>query len=626
MAFWQENLPFIKGFFDERSQKFLELMDSAEKSIEQVNADQIYTSKQFKRIKDNFTGIVKNLERKEVRDWLNETRNILTEEKKMAAQAEADGVPLPKRGSSGDDNLAKIFARFESLTPRVNETKLVTDMLWKSYEFTDDLVPLMEFTNEQYSAATRDIFSGSVSATEDIIDKHMKVMDKLDKKKKDVRDIIAKGEKLAGEAKAPVFLAEKLAEMKKLWTDTSDSAKQRLEDLKGNAGSWNTFAEKCGLLQTQVQTAQKQIDEVKKLYDMAAAKVDYKERMDRAIAIKNDIDKSFAAVEEANNVLQVLADDDVKAQLSQEVSDLKTAAEVTKHLEEKLAWLDKFNKDIEEYDKICSELEAVVVKFRSELDLLIQPPAAFKATDRLVSAMDLADDVRAQQEISSAKQQLWDQGLAPEGKENTEEAKSFVKRMNEMATKLASLIKEADEEAAKYGQDIVNMAAFTNSQKTFDAWIGGAEKKVEAGYGSPNNLEEATEMVNDCKAWKETCEKTFAVLQAGKASSDKMTIHTEPDRIFDEMKGRWEAVDKSCKEWTVKLEELSGMWTKQTEMLNKVTSTMVTGGGGAGDQVNLNELDAQMEQIKEMFVKKQEMMKKMSNTQAPDPNELTQGV
>ena len=49
------------------------------------------------------------------------------------------------------------------------------------------------------------------------------------------------------------------------------------------------------------------------------------------------------------------------------------------------------------------------------------------------------------------------------------------------------------------------------------------------------------------------------------------------------------------------------------EMLNKVTSTMVTGDGaqGAGEQVNLNELDAQMEQIKDMFVKKQEMMKKM---------------
>ena len=51
---------------------------------------------------------------------------------------------------------------------------------------------------------------------------------------------------------------------------------------------------------------------------------------------------------------------------------------------------------------------------------------------------------------------------------------------------------------------------------------------------------------------------------------------------------------------------------------------MVTGDGqaGAGEQVNLNELDSQMEQIKDMFVKKQEMMKKMSTTTAPNPAEL----
>jgi len=184
MSFWQENLPFIKGFFDERSTKFLELMDNAEKSIEQVTADTIYTSKQFQRIKDNFDNIVKNLERQEVRDWLQNTREILEGEKKMAAQAEAEGHPLPKRASSGDDKLTKIFARFEELTPKVNETKLITDSLWKAYEYTDDLVPLMEFTNEQLGAASREIFTGSVSATEDIIEKHLKVMDKIDKKKK----------------------------------------------------------------------------------------------------------------------------------------------------------------------------------------------------------------------------------------------------------------------------------------------------------------------------------------------------------------------------------------------------------------------------------------------------------
>merc|ERR1719228_1501664 len=162
------------------------------------------------------------------------------------------------------------------------------------------------------------------------------------------------GEKLAGEAKAPAFLGEKLAEMKKLWQNTNDEAKRRLDDLRGNAGCWNTFAEKCALLQTHVTTAQKQID------------------------------------------------------------DVKTASEVTKALDEKLAWLDEFNKNIIDYNKICTDLEAMVVKDRADLDALIKPAAAMKSTDRLVSAMDLADDIRGQVEIASAKQQLWDQGLAPE--------------------------------------------------------------------------------------------------------------------------------------------------------------------------------------------------------------------
>merc|ERR1719432_284969 len=95
---------------------FFDLMDRAEASITQVNADKIYTSKEFSRIKDNFQNIIKNLERTEVREWLSSTKDLLAEEKKSSAE---------------DENLRKIFTRFEGLMPRVNETKLVTDMLWK---------------------------------------------------------------------------------------------------------------------------------------------------------------------------------------------------------------------------------------------------------------------------------------------------------------------------------------------------------------------------------------------------------------------------------------------------------------------------------------------------------------
>jgi len=594
MAFWQENLPFVKGFFDERSQKFFDLMDRAEASIGQVTADKIYTSKEFKRIKDNFTNIVKNLERDEVRDWLSSTRELLVEEKKGAS----------------DDNLAKIFSRFESLMPRVNETKLVTDMLWKSYEFTDDLVPLMEFTNEQLGSSTKEVTTGSVSQTEEIIEKHAKTIDKLDKKQKEVKDIIAKGEKLAGEAKAPEFLGRKLEEMKALWKKTNEEAKKRLADLRNNSGAWNSFADKCALLTTHVQTAHKQINDVKKLYDMERAASDYNERTAAADSIKASIEKTLQAVQDANQVLQVLADDGVKAQLKQEVDELMTACQVTKALDDKLTALDNFNKGVVDFDKTTSDLENLVRKDRELLDGLIKPAEKMKATDRLVSAMDLADDIRAQKEIHQAKQTDWQTNLTPEGKENTQEAKDFVNRLEEAGKTLNSLEQEADAEAAKYGNDIVFMAEFTNARNQFYAWIQGAEEKAGKGYVSPNNLEEANVLVADCKEWREMCEKMSKKLEDGKASAGKMTLHDSEDNEYKEMKARWETVNTSCQDWTKKLEDLSGMWSKQTDMLNQVTSTMVTG-GGAGEQVNLNDLDQQMEAIKEMFVKKQEMMKKM---------------
>jgi len=605
MAFWQENLPFIKGFFDERSQKFFDLMDRAEASIAQVNADKIYTSKEFKRIKDNFTNIVKNLERQEVRDWLNSTKDLLAEEKK----------------GSVDENLVKIFTRFEGLMPRVNETKLVTDMLWKSYEFTDDLVPLMEFTNEQLSAATKEVFTGSVSQTEELTDKHYKTMDKLDKKSKEMKDIIAKGEKLAEMPKAPEFLAKKLKEMNELWKKTNEEAKNRLNGLKNNSGAWNSFADKCSILNTHVQTAQKQINDVKKLYDIPGAANDYKERMNKAASIKEEIDRTLAGVEEADNVLQQLADPDTKAQLTQEVTDLKTACQVRKELDDKMEWLNNFNKSVVDFDKTMTELEGLVKKDRADLDALIKPPNKMKSTDRLVIAMDLADDIRAQKEIQVAKQKDWEDNLAPEGKENTAEAKEFVSRTETVKETLDKLEQEADGEAAKYGNDIVFMAEVSSARNQFNAWIDGAENKVKVGYVSPNNLEEADKLVNDCKEWAVMCEKIKKVLEKGKASAAKMTLHADEDSELQAMVARWEVVNKSCQDWTKKLGELSGMWSKQTEMLNNVTSTMVTG-GGAGEQVNLNDLDQQMEAIKDMFVKKQEMMKKMSTNTAPDPAQL----
>ncbi len=54
MTFWQENYAFIKDVYESRSSKLIELMDKTDKAIKNVVAEKVYTSAEFKKIKDVF--------------------------------------------------------------------------------------------------------------------------------------------------------------------------------------------------------------------------------------------------------------------------------------------------------------------------------------------------------------------------------------------------------------------------------------------------------------------------------------------------------------------------------------------------------------------------------------------
>ena len=53
-TFWAENYSFIKDVYDSRAQKMSDLMDAMDKSISDILADKIYTSAEFKKVKEIF--------------------------------------------------------------------------------------------------------------------------------------------------------------------------------------------------------------------------------------------------------------------------------------------------------------------------------------------------------------------------------------------------------------------------------------------------------------------------------------------------------------------------------------------------------------------------------------------
>ncbi len=54
MTFWQENYAFIKDVYDSRATKLSEVMSKTDKAIADVLADKIYTSAEFKKVKEVF--------------------------------------------------------------------------------------------------------------------------------------------------------------------------------------------------------------------------------------------------------------------------------------------------------------------------------------------------------------------------------------------------------------------------------------------------------------------------------------------------------------------------------------------------------------------------------------------
>merc|ERR1711931_241881 len=81
MTFWQENYHFIKEIYEMRHTKMAEWMENVEKAISRIMADKVYTSAEFKRERDNFHALCKDLEREEIKRWLKQILEILMAER-----------------------------------------------------------------------------------------------------------------------------------------------------------------------------------------------------------------------------------------------------------------------------------------------------------------------------------------------------------------------------------------------------------------------------------------------------------------------------------------------------------------------------------------------------------------
>merc|ERR1719322_2401218 len=105
-----------------RHTKMAEWMENVEKAIARIMADKVYTSAEFKRERDNFHALCKDLERSEVKKWLHQILEILMAERAKSQQEK-------------EHDLLDITIK----------TQVMVDLYWKCYAYGDELKPHIEF-------------------------------------------------------------------------------------------------------------------------------------------------------------------------------------------------------------------------------------------------------------------------------------------------------------------------------------------------------------------------------------------------------------------------------------------------------------------------------------------------
>ena len=182
---------------------------------------------------------------------------------------------------------------------------------------------MLDWLEESISKSTREIQSNSVAQTEEIMERHEKNLDALDKKKKPFNDQKTKGDKLANDPKAPKFLKELMERLSNTWKEANKLGDDRLDDLKKNLQSWEIYENKRNQVDDQLNQAQGEYKATVRVYDLEQGPKDHTERLATASKMRKQIEDSFKALSDANDELAKLLEDDKKQELGDEVRNLR---------------------------------------------------------------------------------------------------------------------------------------------------------------------------------------------------------------------------------------------------------------------------------------------------------------
>merc|ERR1711863_166671 len=493
-----------------------EWMENVEKSIARIMADKVYTSSEFKRERDTFNSLCKDLERTEVKKWLVQILEIL-----MAQRAK-------DQKAKETDLLDSLIKKHEELIPNVQKTSVMVDLYWKCYAYGDEPKPHVEFLDGIMLSSTRDIAPSCLENVDELIERQEKSLSQLDSKRNIVTDLIAKGKVILQNPDKPKFLEANVKRIQDGWEDTKQKAQDRLQLLNETKSAFIGYAENSETIANEFDSAEEEIKKVKKIFNLDAANADLKKRQDLLKRSDETIHGLFDSINNNYKTMCITIPEDKKKILAKEIKAVEEKLEVAGRFKATVAKIEELVAALTDFDNSLKTLDSWKDAATAELKDIREASGGMLPEDRVARTMDLQEDIAAKLEIlkTNAAREL---DLLPQGDKVPADAQAFKDELKRITDYVVKLQSDTKIECDKYSNDVKYWAEYRTGIKEFSPWLAGADKSAAEGLSKPSSLDEVKGPDDKVKTFDKSCGNYLKVLTAADAAAQKMTTHTEAD-------------------------------------------------------------------------------------------------
>merc|ERR1719486_25573 len=574
----------------------MEWMENVEKAIGKIMADKVYTSSEFKRERDNFQALCKDIERTEVKKWLAQILEILMEGRaKDLTKAEGDKLEL-------------LIQKHQELIPSVQKTSVMVDLYWKCYAYGDELKPHIEFLDGIMLSSTRDIAPSCVENVDELIERQEKSLVQLDSKKNIVVDLIAKGKVILEHPDKPKFLEGNVKRIQEGWDDTKKKAQDRLKLLQDTKEAWVGYAENNETIASEFEVAEEEIKKVKKMYNLEAALADMKKRQDLYNKSNNTISGLFKSINDNFTCMSITLPEDKKKVVAKEISAVDAKLEVVGRFKDTVKVIEDFCAALVNFDNSLKAVDGWKDTATAELKDIKEASGAMLPEDRVARTMDLQEDIAAKLEILKKCAET-EAALLPQGGNVDKDAQAFKNELNRITDYVTKLAADTKIECDKYSNDVKFWAEYRTGIKEYSPWLAGAEKAAAEGLSKPSDLNEVKALHEKVSTFDKTCLTYAKVLDAANGAAQKMTTHGEADAEVAALKERYAKVKAVSDEWVKKVDILLKEWTLLDNTVTELNSWVAKDKSSEGEnQFSLEKMESTLGELKNIFKEKEKLV------------------